>query len=145
MRRRRVPVGFVTIGGFQIDAVCGTVVHMKGRWILRLVLVWLVAAGLVAAPIVAPSFAQAAADTEMSAMMADMPCCPDGMNKQAPEPSRCKDCAAMILCAPQVAQAVVAVASALPVASGAFAELTPGVSRFLDDVAPLPPAKPPRS
>ena len=139
-----IPVGFVKIGSFQIDAVCGTVVHMRGCWILRLVLAWLVAAGLVAAPIVAPSFAQAATDTEMSAMMADMPCCPDGIDKQAPQPSRCKDCAAMILCAPQVVQAVVATASALPVASGAFAELTPGLSRLLDDVGPSPPSRPPR-
>jgi len=138
-------VAFVRIASFHIAAVCETFAPMKGRWIVRLVLVWLVATGLVAAPIVAPSFAQAAADTEMSAMMADMPCCPDGMDKQAPQPSKCKDCAAMILCAPQIAQAVVAVASALPVASGAFAELTPGTSRLLDDIGPSPPSRPPRS
>jgi len=57
-------VVFVRIASFHIAAVCETFAPMKGRWILRLVLVWLVATGLVAAPIVAPSFAQAAADTE---------------------------------------------------------------------------------
>ena len=118
---------------------------MRGRWILRLVLAWLVAAGLAAAPIVTPSFAHSAADSEMSAMMADMPCCPDGMDKQAPQPSRCKDCPAMILCAPQVVQAIAAAASALPLASSTLAELTPGASRLLDDIGSSPPARPPRS
>src|SRR5262245_46151728 len=115
---------------------------MRGRWILRLVLAWLVAAGLAAAPIVTPSFAQTTSDAEMSSMMADMPCCPDGMDTPAPQPSKCKDCPAMVLCAAQAAPAVVPTASALPQASRAFAQLTPGTSRSLDDIGPLPPTRP---
>jgi hypothetical protein len=116
---------------------------MSGYRILRLVLAWVVAVSLAAAPLVTPAAAQATADSVMSSAMADMPCCPDDASK--PLPDRCKDCATMILCAPQQLQAVLPLAAQAPAVTLTAAELTAGALPYIDDIGSSPPAPPPRS
>jgi hypothetical protein len=73
------------------------------RLIGRMLAVFVIV-GLVAAPLVTPAAAKRLAATEMtdmSAMSADMPCCPD-QNKN----DGCKDCPLVAMCMLTVAQAV---------------------------------------
>jgi hypothetical protein len=82
------------------------------RWIARL-LALVVVAGLTLAPLATPAAAQAPAMsgmTDMAAMSADMPCCPD-----AQQSKDCHDCPLVAMCALQTAQAGPSMAADLPV------------------------------
>ena len=114
---------------------------MKHR-LLRLISAWLVMAGLVIGPFVAPSAALATADAAMS-MMDDMPCCPD--EGKAPQPGKCADCATMLICALKSLQTVVPAGAEIAFPSKLIAELSPGVVVPPDDIGLSPPARPPRS
>jgi hypothetical protein len=111
---------------------------------LRLILAWLVAAGLVVAPFVAPSAAQSAPQAAMSAME-DMPCCPDEPGKQGPVHDGCKDCATMIICALKSLQAVAPSVAQLTLDSNLLTEMAPVSDPRVEDIGSSPPARPPRS
>jgi hypothetical protein len=72
------------------------------RLIGRLLAVFVIA-GLVAAPLLTPAAAKrlaVAEMTDMSAMAADMQCCPDGQNN-----NNCQDCPLVAMCMLSIAQA----------------------------------------
>jgi hypothetical protein len=77
---------------------------MNLRRLIGRMLAIFVIVGLVMAPLVTPAAARRAAGaemTDMSAMSADMPCCPD-QNKS----DGCKDCPLIAMCMLTVAQVV---------------------------------------
>jgi hypothetical protein len=120
-------------------------VNMRGHRIVRLLFAWFVAVGLTVAPLAAPAAALAVSDAAMASMMEDMPCCPEGTQKQSPQPDKCKDCAAMFLCSFNSLQAVVPSGERALYRSAAIAELAPGQMARLRAIDSSPPAPPPRS
>ena len=99
-------------------------------------------ASLAIAPLLAPAAALAATDAAMS-MMGDMPCCPD--EGKAPQPSKCADCAAMLLCALNSLQTVVPAAAEIGFHPQLIARLGPGIVVPPEDIGSSPPVRPPRS
>ncbi len=115
---------------------------MNLRPLIGQLLAMFVIVGLVAAPLVTPAAAKRLAVTEMSdmsAMAGDMPCCPDGQNKD------CTDCLLLAMCMLTIAQAEP------PVSSGVRPPLPTRrlYSAFNDLIADglirSPPDHPPRS
>jgi hypothetical protein len=73
----------------------------------------LVTTGLASAPLVAPAAAKGPSMvemTDMSAMSADMPCCPDGQKSKD-----CQDCPLVAMCVLKTSQAGPSMTFALPV------------------------------
>jgi len=113
--------------------------HVR-RLIGRLLAVFVIV-GLVAAPLVTPAAAKRLAGAEMidmSAMSADMPCCPDGPEKS------CPDCPLVAMCMLAIVQAEPALTSVIEVhfqirrLSFALEDLT------ADGLIGVPPDHPPR-
>jgi hypothetical protein len=85
---------------------------MDFRRFLKLVLAVLVTAGLASAPLVAPAAAERPSTVEMadmSAMSADMPCCPDKQKSKD-----CQDCPLVAMCVLKRVQASSSAAQAMP-------------------------------
>ena len=115
---------------------------MNLRRLIGRLLAMLIIVGLVAAPLVPSAAAKRLTVIEMSdmsAMAGDMPCCPDGQNKD------CTDCPLLAMCMLTIAQAEP------PVASGVRAPLPTRrlFSAFNDLIADgligSPPDHPPRT
>ncbi|MBN9584294.1 hypothetical protein E0H22_02515 [Rhodopseudomonas boonkerdii] len=112
------------------------------RTIGRLLAVFVIA-GLAFAPMVTPATAKGAASAvtvDMSAMSADMPCCPDEQKSDG-----CKDCPLLALCMLTVAQADLSAANGIRISfqvgrlSFAFDDLA------ADGLVGDPPDHPPRT
>jgi hypothetical protein len=109
------------------------------RLIARL-LAMVVVAGLTLAPLATPAAVQASAMTDMAAMSADMPCCPD-----AQQSKDCHDCPLVAMCVLTTAQAGPSMAADLPVryavrtAHAVFDDVT------ADGLDRPPPDHPPRT
>src|ERR1700722_17403982 len=85
---------------------------MDFRRFLKLVLAVFVTAGLASAPLVAPAAAKGPSMvemTDMSAMSADMPCCPDGQKNKD-----CQDCPLVAMCVLKTSQAGPSTTEAMP-------------------------------
>jgi hypothetical protein len=115
---------------------------MDFRRFLKLALAVFVTAGLVSAPLVTPAAAKGPSMvemTDMSAMSADMPCCPDGQKSKD-----CQDCPLVAICVLKTAQAGPSLASALLVRHAirtAHSVLNDAPAAGLDHP---PPDQPPR-
>ncbi len=108
----------------------------------RIMAVFLIA-GLVAAPLVSPVAAKSMAASQivdMSAMPADMPCCPD-----EPKTDGCKDCPLLALCMLTVAQMTPAPAGDIVAAFGTRRLSFALYDLQADGLAGVPPDHPPRT
>ena len=116
---------------------------VKPNPVIRLLLAWLVAFGLVVTPLHASFAVAPSGDTAMS-MMDDMPCCPDDNESQHdPHKGKCPDCATMV-CAvslPAFGPETISVLHPLFAAARVMSVSAPDP----DDVGWPPPAPPPRS
>ena len=112
------------------------------RFISRLLAVFAIA-GLVASPLVTPVAAKplsAAEMSDMSAMSADMPCCPETQKS-----NDCQDCPLRAMCALGVAQAQPPVATGILAPLPAHRPLTAFDDRIADGLDGSPPDHPPRN
>lgn len=112
------------------------------RFISRLLAIFAIA-GLVASPLVTPAAAklQSAAEmSDMSAMSADMPCCPETQKS-----NDCQDCPLRAMCALGVAQAQPPVATGILVRLPSHRPLTALEDRIVDGLDGSPPDHPPRN
>jgi hypothetical protein len=108
----------------------------------RILAVFLIA-GLIAAPLVSPAAAKPMAASQivdMSAMPADMPCCPD-----EPKTDGCKDCPLLALCMLTVAQMTPAPAGGIQTAVGTRRLSFALYDLQADGLAGVPPDHPPRT
>ncbi|MCR6732578.1 MAG: hypothetical protein NVV83_00020 [Afipia sp.] len=100
-------------------------------------------AGLVASPLVTPVAAKplsAAVMSDMSAMSADMPCCPETQKS-----NDCQDCPFRVTCALGVAQAQPPVATGILAPLPVHCPLTAFDDRIADGLDGSPPDHPPRN
>jgi hypothetical protein len=112
------------------------------RTIGRLLAVFVIA-GLAFAPMVTPATAKGAASAvtvDMSAMSADMPCCPDEQKSDG-----CKDCPLLALCMLTVAQMTPAPAGGIQTAVGTRRLSFALYDLQADGLAGVPPDHPPRT
>lgn len=122
---------------------------MAARRLFNFVFAVLVTAGLILAPLALPAAAQqfapaavmanmAADSSDASAMMADMPCCPDQQKN-----NNCQDCPLIAICMLKVLQAGPSVAASLQ--KPAIREtLHPRNDALADGLTRPPPDQPPR-
>jgi len=99
--------------------------------------------GLIASPLVTPAAAKslsAAEVSDMSAMSADMPCCPE-----AQKSNDCQDCPLRAMCTLGVAQAQPPVATGILTPLPSYRLLTALDDRIVDGLDGSPPDHPPRN
>jgi hypothetical protein len=112
--------------------------HRLVSRLFALFIIW----GLVTAPLVTPAAARAPSISEMtgmSAMSADMPCCPDKQKR-----NDCHDCPAVAMCVSPM-QAVPAVAGAILMRHPRRAPLVAFDDMISDGLDRPPPDQPPRN
>lgn len=118
---------------------------MELRRFINFFLAIFVTAGLAVAPVVTPSAlakltgASAMAD-EMSAMSADMPCCPDKQKS-----NDCQDCPLVAMCMLKVSQAATPIADKLPIRLPIRVQLGVTNDLIASGLDRPPPDHPPRS
>jgi hypothetical protein len=111
------------------------------RLIGRLLAVFVIV-GLVAAPLVTPAAAKrlpVGEMSDMSAMSADMPCCPDGQKDKS-----CQDCPLVAMCMLTIAQAEPSSTSGIKVFFQAHRLSFALVDLIADGLIGAPPDHPPR-
>ncbi|MEI9923528.1 MAG: hypothetical protein WDN50_08350 [Bradyrhizobium sp.] len=116
---------------------------MDFRRLFKLALAVVVTAGLALAPLVAPAAAKGPSMvemTDMSAMSADMPCCPDGQNSKD-----CQDCPLLAMCVLKTTQAGPSVTFAMPVRHAIRTAHSVRDDALADGLSRPPPDHPPRT
>lgn len=116
---------------------------VKRIWLIRLILAYLVSAGLVLAPFALPAAAQTMSKQMMVSTMGDMPCCPD--EGSPPVKNDCKDCLGMVLCSASSLSTLAAIDNSWSMPAVKVAELRPSNDIVRDGLGETPPARPPRS
>jgi hypothetical protein len=114
---------------------------MDFRRFLKLALAVFVTAGLALAPLVAPAAAKGPSMemTDMSAISADMPCCPDGQKSKD-----CQDCPLVAMCVLKTSQAGPSMTFAMPVRHAIRAAHSVLDDAPADGLDHPPPDQPPR-